>query len=105
MTPEERREHDRKYYAENKDRINARRKEWRAKNRDKVKAWQDKYRHANMDKFKAYRNEYYAKNREQVLLNHRAWRKANGHNVREVIEEVETRHAYVQKFREHSPRC
>lgn len=57
---EQRLQHNREYYAENKERLNARAREYRAKNRDLINARVREHRARN----KGPRREYRAKNRD-----------------------------------------
>jgi hypothetical protein len=95
MLPEKRISQMRKYYAGNRDKVQATQKKWRAAhlkekkaydkarretNREKKRAYDIMYRGANREKMKAYQKKYHVENFEQIKVQDRKHREANRDN-------------------------
>lgn len=52
------------YRQRNKERVDAKQREWQAANADKVKGYKNKWRAANPEKIRAYNQKYWAKRKE-----------------------------------------
>lgn len=68
---------DKKYYAENKEKLNSQTNQYYKDNKDKIKRQRKQYLVNNIDKIKAKRKEYYAASREKILLQQKGYRVAN----------------------------
>ena len=89
MTKEEKKRYNQQYYLKNKERLNARSKQYHEANKDKIR----KYREANKDKINArtrafyaseggkkikeYNKKYREENREKFRASSSKWQKAN----------------------------
>lgn len=65
-TPEERREYNRKYYEENRERVRAWNKKWREANREDVNAAARARRAANPEKHKEYDRKYRERHPDKI---------------------------------------
>jgi hypothetical protein len=78
---EEKREYDRRYAAENRERIQAYKRQWRTANRERLIAKDREYYAANRDSRMAKNKEYYANNRERALAQQKEYYAANRDRV------------------------
>ena len=56
MTTEERKAYQRKWYQQNRERVDAKKKQWRERNIDKVREYSRKYYHERKGRFLAEQN-------------------------------------------------
>ena len=57
-TEEDRKESNKEYYQQNKDKQKENMKKYREKNKDKIKEYEKEYKEQNKDKIKEYNKEY-----------------------------------------------
>lgn len=81
QSPEEKREYDRRYAAENRERIQAYKRKYRADNRERLMAEGREYYAANRDRIAAQHKEYYTDNRERTLAQQKEYYAANRDRV------------------------
>ena len=75
MTKEEKKEYNKKYYLENKDKIRKQNKEYKEKNKEYYKKYQHQYYLKNLNKFKERNTKYYKQNRVKILNQNRQYKK------------------------------
>jgi len=75
--PEKFKATSRKYYTDNREKMKGYYRARRLRNPEKFKANLRKYYAVNSEKFKAYMRKYYAVNREKMKTYHRAWKLRN----------------------------
>lgn len=75
MTKEEKKEYNKKYYLENKDKIRKQNKDYREKNKEYYKKYQHQYYLKNRNKFKEHARKYYQQNRVKILNQNRQYKK------------------------------
>lgn len=78
-----RQEYNKKYYAENCEKLKENQRRWNENNRDKIKAHNKKYNELHREHLKEKSKKYYEKNREAQLLNRRKYRIENREQIRE----------------------
>jgi len=78
-------EYHKKYFQDNKDRLQAKNKEWRLSNLELSNQYSKKWREANKEKRREYEKEYRRLNKEKESLRQKSWRLDNPdkHNARE----------------------
>ena len=59
-------EYMRKYYQENKERMNENHKRWSQENKEKIKEYKKQYCLENKDRKRDYDKQYYEKNKERI---------------------------------------
>ena len=59
-------DYSKKYYLENKEKIQAQQREYRAANKEKIKQQQKEYREAHMDEIKQKQKEYRNANADKI---------------------------------------
>ncbi len=79
-----------KYYAENREREDARNLSWHAENREQRGEHKRKWREANKEHISEHGRQYYAENKERMADYRRQWEKANPDKV---VEKVHRRRA------------
>lgn len=105
-SPEERREAERKYYLENKERIRIRKREWRKLNRDHVLELGRKRYIKHKEKMNAYARTYYQKhkeywvdwgrkNKEILEKRDREWRLAHPERVAATVRRYRLAHPRI----------
>ena len=72
MTEEERRERDRRYYQEHKERKREQKRNWYHNNKEKVRECQRLYMEAHREERKAYNRRYYQEHKEKLKAIERA---------------------------------
>jgi hypothetical protein len=91
MTKEEKKEYDRIYREENKDKIKEKRKdylkEYYTNNKDKINQQNKEYYTNNKDKIKQQNKERYEANKEEIKENHKKYRENNKNIIKEKLKE------------------
>ena len=64
--PENQRENSRKYYEENKERIQEYNREWYKANKEKRREYNREYREANKERIQEYKRDWYKANKERL---------------------------------------
>jgi len=77
MSPEDQRAYNRRYYAANKAKLDARSKAWREANPDKRRATKARYYQSNAQAVNAAAKAWRKANPERAVAANRAWAKAN----------------------------
>ena len=76
-----RKEYDKKYLEENKERLQAQRKKYYEENKERLREYSKKYREENKERIrvkeKEYKKKYYEKNKERLRDKARKWDKEN----------------------------
>ena len=85
------------YNIKNKEKIEAKRKEYVAKNRERIASVRKAYYEANAEKKRAYAKEYNAKNRERVAARSKAHYEANIEKYRAYRRENKDRYNALSK--------
>jgi len=67
----------RRYYQNNKDKVQAYKKEWVNKNKDVVAKYRQKYQETNKEMLVGYRKDYYAANKEDIKARATKWQSEN----------------------------
>lgn len=89
-----RQEYNKKYYAENCEKLKENQRQWNENNRDKIKAHNKKYNELHREHLKEQSKKYYEENRESQLLNRRKYRIENREQI------IEKRKLHYQENRE-----
>ena len=76
-TKEQRREYDKEYYENHKEKIVKRKKIYREANKEKEAEQKKKYNEANKEERAKYAREYRKKNKEKVSATSKKWREKN----------------------------
>lgn len=77
----QKKEYVRKYYQRNKDKIDARKKDWLKDNLEIYKKYKHDYYIKNKDRLEKYKKEYYKKNRENILENKKEYLKTKSTQI------------------------
>ena len=83
QTDEERKEHQKEYCENNKEKITKRRKERYEKNKEKILKWQKDYRENNKEKRAKQKKASYEKNKEKALKRRKERYEKNKEKIRE----------------------
>jgi len=78
-----RQEYNKKYYAENCEKLKENQREWNENNRDRIQENNKKYRESHVEEMKEQRKTYYENNREEFILKQREYRAKNSEQIRE----------------------
>jgi hypothetical protein len=85
---EKRREYNKKWYQDNKEKILLESKKWRDDNKEKRREVNKKWYQDNKEKIKEKRREvskkWYQDNKEKILLESKKWREDNKEKIREI---------------------
>lgn len=76
-----RREHYKKYYQENKEKIGGQKKKYREKNKEYYIEYSKKHRTENKEHYSEYHKKYYIENKNKRMDYRKKWRKANPEKV------------------------
>ena len=83
------------YYENNKDKINEQRKEYYENNKDKINEQRKEYREKNKDKLKEYNKEYYENNKDKKKEYLKEYREKNKDKMKAQQKEYDKK--YVQR--------
>jgi len=95
-----RKEYDKAYYKQNREKIKEQTKAYRKQNTEKIKEYRKAYRKQNTEKIKAY----YEQNREKINKQQKAWYQQNAEKLKErgkayYEQNREQMKAYVKAYR------
>ena len=80
MTKEEKKEYDKQWYQDNKERISERKKQYRLDNQEKLNSYGKQYRLDNKEKIKEQSKQYNLDNKEKIRERTRRWEKERYHS-------------------------
>lgn len=83
MTKEEKKEYNKKYYLENKDKIRKQNKDYKEKNKEYYKKYQHQYYLKNLNKFKERNTKYYKQNKVKISNNYKEYYLKNRNKFKE----------------------
>ena len=83
MTKEEKKEYNKKYYLENKDKIRKQNKEYKEKNKEYYKKYQHQYYLKNLNKFKERNTKYYKQNKVKISNQYKEYYLKNRNKFKE----------------------
>lgn len=75
-------EYDKKYYADNKERVNARTKRYNAINSEKIREYQAEYYSANSEEIKARSRRFYSSNADRISSDSKIYRATNQEKIK-----------------------
>jgi hypothetical protein len=95
LTVEQRRQRDREWYAQNRDKILAQKARYRKEHRDRLLECQKKRRDANPEPFRRRSREYHHAHRQERLLAMREWKRKKVYGLSpELFEEMFQKQGY-----------
>ena len=100
MTKEERGEYNRKWRAENVEKIKANKAKYRAENAEKIKSYRAKWGAENAEKVKASQAKWNAENPEKIKASQAEWfaKNAEKEKVRRAKSIAELKDGYVEEM-------
>ena len=100
MTKEERGEYNRKWRAENVEKIKAKKAKYRAENAEKIKSYRAKWGAENAEKVKASQAKWNAENPEKIKASQAEWfaKNAEKEKARRAKSIAELKDGYVEEM-------